>query len=101
MRKLLSVLMFAALCGAAQAQQLIPDVKIGGIYQATPNALSDKQVQVIALDPNGNMRANTLAVVTFNPPLASSAKNTNIVVSVPSLGTGNTNSTVVAHGFLY
>lgn len=43
--------------------------------------------------------ANTPLIVSFNPPLPASATNTTIVVSCPSLGTGNTNNTVVAQGF--
>jgi len=38
-------------------------------------------------------------VVPFNPCLPASAVNTTIVVSMPSLGTGNTNATVSAWGF--
>lgn len=38
-------------------------------------------------------------VVNFDPPLRSSAKNTAIVVNVPSFGAGNTNSSAVAYGF--
>jgi hypothetical protein len=38
-------------------------------------------------------------VVQFNPPLPASAVNTAIVVSLPSLGTGNTVANVVSHGF--
>lgn len=34
----------------------------------------------------------------FNPPLQASAVNTNIVVNVPSFGTGNTQSSSVAYG---
>lgn len=43
--------------------------------------------------------ANPPLSVRFNPPLPASALNTPIVVTVPSLGTGNTNSCVVAYGF--
>lgn len=39
-------------------------------------------------------------VVEFNPPLQASAANTNIVVSCPSLGVGNTNSVVNAQGYM-
>lgn len=42
---------------------------------------------------------NAPLVVAFNPPLPASALNTAIVVSVPALGVGSTNSSVVAHGF--
>lgn len=38
-------------------------------------------------------------VVEFNPPLQASALNTAISVSVGSLGAGNTNSAVCAHGY--
>lgn len=43
--------------------------------------------------------ANAPLVVTFNPPLVASAVNTAIAVSLPSLGAGNTNAAVVAHGY--
>lgn len=42
---------------------------------------------------------NAPLTVTFSPPLAASAVNTAIVLSMPSLGAGNTNATVVAHGY--
>jgi hypothetical protein len=38
-------------------------------------------------------------IVEFNPPIPANALNTNIVVSIPTLGAGNTNSAVVAHGY--
>lgn len=38
-------------------------------------------------------------VVPFNPCVPASAVNTTIVVSMPSLGTGNTNATVSAWGY--
>lgn len=44
--------------------------------------------------PNGNM------LVQFAKPIPSSAVNTDIVVTVPALGAGNTNATVVAHGYV-
>jgi hypothetical protein len=47
----------------------------------------------------GVLVANQPLIVEFNPPLPASAVNTNIVVSCPSLGAGNTNNTVNAHGF--
>lgn len=47
----------------------------------------------------GVLLANQPLIVEFNPPLPASAVNTNIVVSCPSLGLGNTNNTVNAHGF--
>lgn len=37
--------------------------------------------------------------VQFNPPIPASAVNTAIVVTLPSLGSGNTNASVCAYGF--
>lgn len=39
-------------------------------------------------------------IVPFPTPIPSSTTNTNIVVTLPALGAGNTNATVNAHGFL-
>jgi hypothetical protein len=47
----------------------------------------------------GVLVENTPLLIPFLPPLPASAANTPISVSVPALGTGNTSSTVVAHGF--
>lgn len=47
----------------------------------------------------GATLANQSLVVTFFPAIPASAVNTSIVVSCPSLGAGNTNNTVVAHGY--
>ena len=47
----------------------------------------------------GAMLANTPILAVFNPPIPASAVNTAIVITVPALGVGNTNSTVVAHGY--
>jgi hypothetical protein len=47
----------------------------------------------------GVLVANQPLIVEFNPPLPASAANTNIVVSCPALGAGNTNNTVNAHGY--
>jgi hypothetical protein len=41
----------------------------------------------------------TPLIINFNPPLAASAANTSIVVSCPTLGTGNTNNCTNAYGF--
>lgn len=47
----------------------------------------------------GVLVANVPLVVTFYPALPASAINTAIVVTCPAGGAGNTNNTVVAHGF--
>ena len=47
----------------------------------------------------GATLGNTPLIVQFPAPIPASALNTAIVVTLPSLGAGNTNATVVAHGF--
>jgi hypothetical protein len=47
----------------------------------------------------GATLANQPLIVQFSPPIPASAANTSIVVSCPSLGAGNTNATMVAHGY--
>lgn len=48
----------------------------------------------------GATLANQPLIVSFNPPLPASAVNTNIVVTCPTLGAGNTKNTVNAQGYL-
>jgi|EndMetStandDraft_5_1072996.scaffolds.fasta_scaffold188977_2 hypothetical protein len=48
----------------------------------------------------GVLVANQPLVVSFPQPLPASAVNTAIVVTCPALGSGNTNNTVTAHGFV-
>lgn len=48
----------------------------------------------------GATLANPNLVVNFDPPLPASGPNVAIVVSLPSLGAGNTNACVNAEGFL-
>lgn len=43
--------------------------------------------------------ANKPLIVAFDPPLPASAVNTQITVTCPAGGAGNTNNTVVAHGY--
>lgn len=47
----------------------------------------------------GALVANTPLLVQFDPAIPASAANIAIAVSIPALGVGNTNSTVVAHGY--
>jgi len=47
----------------------------------------------------GVLVANTPLIVQFAKAIPASAANTTIVVSCPSLGSGNTNNAVVAHGY--
>jgi hypothetical protein len=50
--------------------------------------------------PAGATTSINPLVVQFAYPLRASAANTNIVVSAPSFGAGNTNACTTAHGFL-
>jgi hypothetical protein len=47
----------------------------------------------------GILLINTPLTVNFIPPIPASAVNTAIVITLPSLGLGNTNASVVAHGY--
>jgi hypothetical protein len=47
----------------------------------------------------GVLAGNLPLVVDFLPPLPASGQNVNIVVTCPALGAGNTNNTIVAHGY--
>lgn len=49
--------------------------------------------------PAGALLAATPLIVEFPQPIPSSAVNTAVAVSLPSLGTGSTNATVTAHGY--
>jgi hypothetical protein len=49
--------------------------------------------------PTGVASLASPLVVSFTPPLPAASVNTPISVTLPSLGSGNTNATVVAHGF--
>jgi hypothetical protein len=40
-------------------------------------------------------------IITFNPPVPASAVNTAIAVSLPALGSGNTNAAVAIQGYYY
>jgi hypothetical protein len=42
---------------------------------------------------------NPTLAIAFTPPLAATGQGVAIAVSCPSLGAGNTNTTVVAHGY--
>jgi hypothetical protein len=50
--------------------------------------------------PAGATVGATPLIVNFHAAVPASAPNTNIVVSAPSFGAGNTNATVVAYGYL-
>lgn len=49
--------------------------------------------------PAGVLAMGTPLIVEFAKPIPASAVNTPIAVTLPALGLGNTNATVVAHGY--
>lgn len=49
--------------------------------------------------PAGAAVGGTPLVVPFNPAVPANAVNTAVVASCPSLGAGNTNATMTAHGY--
>lgn len=51
--------------------------------------------------PSGALVGATPLQVEFPQPVPASAVNTNIVVTLPAGGLGNTNASCVAHGFLF
>ena len=81
---------FEVTSGGATAASLV-SITITGLIGGT----ATYTLGVVA----GAAAANVPLVVCFNPPIPASAVNTAIVVTVPALGAGNTNSTVVAHGY--
>lgn len=49
--------------------------------------------------PTGATTSITPLVLMFNPPIPASAVNTNVVVSVPSFGAGNTDASLFVWGY--
>jgi hypothetical protein len=50
--------------------------------------------------PAGVLIAAQPLIIEFNPPLPSVDANTDVVLTLPSSGTGGTNAAVVLHGFV-
>lgn len=50
--------------------------------------------------PAGATTSITPLTINFSLPLAASTTNTNIVVSAPSFGVGNTNASTVVYGYI-
>jgi len=64
-----------------------------------PVQIPGGQLNYVFTAPTGATVSAEPLVVAFDPPLPASAVNVPIVVTLPSLGAGNTNACVVAHGF--
>jgi hypothetical protein len=96
----------ATLTGAAAVTTYISGLSItgsgataGSVVTGTVTGLTGGTMSITVPVVTGVTAGNTPIQIYFDPPLAASAANTNIVVSVPSLGAGNTNSTVSAWGY--
>lgn len=76
--------------GGATAASLVV-ATLAGIISGTAS-------YVVAV-PVGATLGITPLSVQFSQPIPASAANTAIVLTLPSLGAGNTNAAVVAHGF--
>lgn len=72
---------------------------VGAVVTGTITGLVTGTLSFTFAAPTGATVGATPLVVPFPVPVAGSAINTAIVVSMPSLGAGNTNTTVSAQGF--
>ena len=96
----------ATITGAAAKTTYITGFEItgsgataGSIVSVTVTGLLGGTATYTLAVATGAVVGNTALIAAFVPALPSSAVNTSIVVTVPALGAGNTNSTVVAHGY--
>lgn len=87
--KMMYITGFAVTGSGATAASVI-QVTVTGVVGGT-------QTYIMTI-PAGATTAVTPLIVNFPLPLAASGFNTNIVVSAPSFGAGNTNAAVVAYG---
>lgn len=81
---------FTITAGGATAAAVV-QVTVSGL-------LGGSRIYIFGVPAGAGVPATPLNV-HFNPPLPASAVNTSIAVSVPALGTGNTNAAVVAQGY--
>lgn len=96
----------ATLAGAAGQTTYLSGLLISGagataasVVTATVTGLAGGTMSITVPVPAGAAVGITPLYLDFNPPLPASAANTAIVLSLPSLGTGNTNATVSAWGY--
>lgn len=71
----------------------------GSVVLATLTGLLGGTATYAVAVPAGVLVGVTPLVVQFSRPMPASAVNTAITLTLPSLGAGNTNAAVVAHGF--
>jgi hypothetical protein len=96
----------ATLAGAASVTTYITGFEVTGagataasvVNITVTGTISGTLTYTLAVAAGATL-SNQPLVIQFSPAIPASAVNTSIVVSCPSLGAGNTNNTVVAHGY--
>ncbi len=71
----------------------------GAAVNVTVTGLESGALNYVFTAPVGVLVPANPLNIKFDPPLPAAAKNAAIVVTMPSLGGGNTNAAIVAHGF--
>lgn len=71
----------------------------GSVVLATITGLLGGTRTMVFAAPTGALLMGQPLALTFNPPLQASAVNTAITLTLPALGTGNTNASVNVQGF--
>lgn len=71
----------------------------GAVVSVTVTGVTGGTMTFTYTAATGAAVTNTPLVVNFPFAIPASAMNTNIVVSCPALGAGNTNNSVVAYGY--
>lgn len=96
----------ATLAGAASVTTYITGFEVTGagataglVVTVTVTGTISTTLSYTVAAVTGALLINTPLIVEFPVAIPASAANTSIVVSMPSLGLGNTNATVVAHGY--
>ena len=69
------------------------------VVTATVTGVTGQTLHYTFAAPAGVTTICQPLIVEFEYPIPASGQNQTIAVSLPSLGAGNTNATVVAHGF--
>ena len=72
---------------------------VGAVVTVTVTGTITGTLTYIFSAPAGVLLEATPLIVEFGHPIPASATATSIVVTLPALGTGNTNASVVAHGY--
>jgi len=71
----------------------------GSVVTATIAGVIGGTMSYTYVAATGASAASGPLIVSFSKPIPANATNTAIVVTLPALGSGNTNATAVAHGY--